>query len=567
MKKIIVAALSVVILFIAGCGSSETAGRTGRTSSLIAEKYAPQSTIAMISFSSFEKLFSLFEIDKNDVINQHLTMVDRNEIVSVLGFDPLSLSGYEKIGFDTNREFGLVLSSLHIEGEAIETSSGSFALLLPVTNKNDFIGFIRERSAVLPQMGLTYSEENDMLKIGIEGEDSVLMTIKSDGDYVAVNISMNRNENAAAFFASSEKLAATPFYKEVAGEINMGSDAVFYFDSKKFMDHNAKGLEHLSGSDDGTFDFLKNNRGSAIVADLSSPDLVVSSVGFVEKNNIMHRLNDAVDDKSVITGFEKKPALILALFFNARQYMDYILSTLPESCSANEFRRQLRSIKDTVGIDVEDEIIDQLAGSFNIGIFDAATINMMQYNLVVNFNINDREKFINTIDRFASFANMVKMSEQEISDLSGGRKVGDKTDAYSVNLGMMIAYLVIEDNKVTLSTNRNLASNILDGSRKKYIDSIEKELARNLKTHNNYIYIDFSEAYTAAKTVYSFVSAFIGGGSIFDANTDKLAANLKYLYAYSNFDGKMVKAEFIIKTGFKKPFFQSMKEEIGKLNL
>ena len=564
MKKVIITALSFVMLITVGCGSSETA-KTGQQSSVIAEKYAPQSTIAMVSFSSFENLFSLFEIDHSD-LDRQFPMLDRNMITSSLGFDPLSLSEYKRIGFDTGREFGFVVSSLHIEEGSIETSSGSFALLLPVSDNNRFMNYIRERSSFLSQSGLTFSEEGGMMKIGVEGEENILLTIGSDSEYVAVNISLNRTEDAGIFFTNSEKLAQTSFYKEVDEELNMGSDAVLYFDSKKFMDHNAKGIENLAASHGGTLDFLRNNRGSAIVADLSSPDLVVSSVGFVEKNNIMHRLNDAIDDKSVITGFEKKPALILALFFNAREYINYILSSLPES-SANEFKGQIRTIKNTVGIDVDEEIIDQLAGSFNIGIFDAATINMMQYNLVVNFNIKDREKFIGTIDRFASFANMVKMSEQEISDFSGGKRGSGKTDAYSVNLGMMIAYLIIEDDKVTLSTNRDLASNVLNKSRKKYIDSIEKEMARNLKTHNNYIYIDFSEAYTAAKTAYSVVAAFTGGGSVFDSNTDRFAQKLKYLYAYSNFDGKMVKAEFIIKTGFQKPFFQSIKEEIGKLNL
>lgn len=569
MKKLITALLAVTMLFLLSCGTSATAEKAIKESAL-AKNHAPESSILMMSFSSLNLLFSAFDVKPNSVMGEPLPEQIRSEMTETLGFNPADPAEYDKIGLDINREFGLILADLKINGNDPEMTSADIGFLLPVKKGADAFGFIKNRITSLQKEEMTVTENDGLLTVTVEGEENFSVSIKSNGDYLAFNLSINSASSADIYFNGQKHLADSPNYKEVSKEISMGSDFAFYIDSQKLMTGNAEALNTLAkhpalGSNQmGSFDMLKHNRGSGIVCDLSSPDLIITSVGFADPEHVMYKLSKAENDKSVITGIEKKPALLLAFVLNAKEYLDYILKTLPEE-SVLAFEDEIQSYKDMTGIDIRLDFINELAGSINLGIYDGGTVNLMQYNTVLNFNMKDRNKFIAIIDKVAPMANIQKMSAEAVKEMLQGKNIPDNTDVYSINLGMSFMYIVIDGNNVSICTSKELSADAIDRTNGSFLTKIDKKIADGLKNDTNYFYIDFNETYMATKNIYQFFAGMTGEENVLNEKVDGFVNKFDYLYAYGNIEGQKVSSELIIKTKFNKPFFQAIKEEITKI--
>ncbi|MBN2858342.1 MAG: hypothetical protein JXN63_08065 [Candidatus Delongbacteria bacterium] len=570
MKKLITAVLAVTMIFLISCGTAGTKEKSLKESAL-AKNYAPESSMILMSFSSLELLFSAFDVQPNSVMGEPVPENVKAEMTEALGFNPADPLEYDKIGLDIKREFGLILSDLKVNGSDPEMTSADIGFLFPVKKGADSFGYIKNRMNSLQKEGVTVTENDGLLRITVEGQENISVSVKSDGDYLAFNLSINSASTADMYFVSPKHLSDSPNYKEVAKEISMGSDFSFYLDAQKLMAGNAEALNSLAKQHPslgtgqmGSFDMLKHNRGSGIVCDLSSSDLVIRSVGFADPEHIMYKLSKAENNKSVITGIEKKPALLLAFVINAKEYLDYILKTLPEE-SVVAFENEIQSYKDMTGVDIRTDFINELAGSINLGIFDGATVNLMQYNSVLNFNMKDRNKFIAIIDKVAPMANIQKMSPEAVAEMIQGKTVPENTDLYSINLGMTFMYIVVEGNNVSICTSKELSADAVDKNNAGFISKLDKKLSEGLKNDINYFYIDFNESYLATKNIYQFFAGMSGGENVLNEKVDGFVNKFDYLYAYGNIDGQKVNSELIVKTKFSKPFFQALKEEITKL--
>ncbi|MFO7810896.1 MAG: hypothetical protein R6V47_05950 [Candidatus Delongbacteria bacterium] len=569
MKKIITVLLTLVLIFLTGCGAQNDAKKGSRTS-VIAKKYAPEHSIGLLKFSSIENLFTVFEFDPGSGLGSEMGLPEKEEFKKIIGFDPTVLSEYERIGFDTKREFGIVLTGLIIDGNEPENTSGNIGLLFPLTQNSNAYDFIKQRIASSDDKSVVMTEENGMIMIRDNTDSGVLATIKSNDDYLVLNLAVNSDETAETFFRSVGHLKDNANYKEVSKEIDLGSDIAVYFDAQEFITTNSAGLKDLSknplmGQNQiGSVEFLDFYRGMGIVSDLSATDLRISSVAFVEKDNMIHKMTRGKDNKSAILDIEKKPAVLLAFVFNAKEYLDYMLKVMPEENTA-EFEKQVQSYKNSMDIDIKEDIIYQLAGSINLGIFDAASINMMQYNTIFNFNVRDRSRFLELLEKVAPVANMKKMDSDEISGIVQDNDLSANTDMFSVNLGMSFLYVIVSDENVSVCTSRDLAADITKKDTETYLSELEKDIAEGLKNDKNYFYIDFSETYIAVKNIYQFFAGMTGSKNTLSPGVDEFVKNFEYLYAYGNVKGEAAKSEFILKTKFTKPFFISLKEEIAKI--
>ena len=569
MKKLFTAILAVTMLFLMSCGTAGTNEKAVKESAL-AKNYAPESSILMMSFSSLDLLFTAFDVKPGSLMGEPLPDQVKTEMTEVLGFNPLDPQEYDKIGLDIKREFGLILSDLKINGDEPEMTTADIGFLLPVKKGADAFGFLKNKITSIQEESVKVTENEGKLIITVVGEENISVSVKSDGDYIAFNLSINSASTADLYFTAQKHLADSPNYTEVAKEISMGSDFSFYLDAQKLMTGNSEALNILAknpvlgANQMGSFDMLKHNRGSGIVCDLSSSDLILSSVGFADPEHVMYKLSKAVNDKSVITGIEKKPAIILAFVLNAKEYLDYILKTLPEE-SVTAFDNEIQSYKNMTGVDIRMDFINELAGSINLGIFDGSTVNLMQYNTVLNFNMKDRNKFIALVDKIAPMANIQKMTPEAVSEMVQGKKTPDNTDVYSINLGMSFMYIIVEGNNVSICTSKELSSDVIDKTNTTYLSKLDKKIAEGLKNDTNYFYLDFNETYMATKNIYQFFAGMTGKENVLNEKIDGFVNKFDYIYAYGNIEGEKVNSELIIKTKFNKPFFQALKEEITKI--
>jgi len=570
MKKLLIVCMAVFLLFGTGCSKKDEVKITA--GSIIAEKYAPENSMAVLRFSSIDKLFTSLDIKPESVMGEP-TAEDRTEMIKFLGFDPLNLAEYEKIGLDTKKEFAWVLSDLIVDAAEVEKTQANIGFLVPVKDKSNAFNFIKERINANKTDDFTVSEENGMIIVKSTEYQYVSVTIKADSEYMVFDFAMNSKESADLFFTSAKHLADSPNYKEVKNSMNLNSDIGFYMDFKSIMAKNEKSLQDITynplfaQNELKSIDFLKYYRGFGVSTDLSKTDLKVEAVSFIDSANPINKIIQNVKlDKSVILGIEKKPAMLIALMANAGEYLEFYLKSAPDNVKV-EFEKSIAKIDSSWGIDFKKEIVDQLAGSINLGIFDGTSINLTQYNTVLNFNVKRPAEFIQLLEKTKQMSGIMPVEKNQYEELFQ-LKPGDDIAVYSVYMGMMPGYILIDKDRVSAVTTKDYISYIAAKKNPSFIEKMEdKEIADKLKNDQNYFYLDVAETYIATKTIYQFFAGMSGQESILDAKIDAFVNNFNYVYAGGNYAGEKASGEFIIKTKFKKPFFSALQEEITKLDL
>ncbi|MDA3886113.1 MAG: hypothetical protein PF638_11025, partial [Candidatus Delongbacteria bacterium] len=102
--KLFILVLALFVLF--GCfESKEKVEKKSFSNSQIALNYAPANSIALWKFSSIDKLFKTFAVTDSSIFGETVTSKDdMSELTGILGFNPMMLADYEKIGIDTGKE-------------------------------------------------------------------------------------------------------------------------------------------------------------------------------------------------------------------------------------------------------------------------------------------------------------------------------------------------------------------------------------------------------------------------------------------------------------------------------
>lgn len=567
MKKLFTIIAAAFLLFCIGC--SKQAEVKHSTASVIAQKFAPENSMAFLRFSSIEKLFTTFNVKPESVMGESVAE-DRSEMIKKMGFDPMNISEYDKVGFDTKREFGFVLNYFKADSSAMDASQVHFGFLVPVKNKDNAYKYIKEAIEKNKEEGLVISESNGMISITSAEENNFLATIKADSEYMIFSFSLNSQETADAFLNAPKHLADSPNYKEISESVDLASDAAFYMNFKSFFTVNEQAMTNLTmnpmfGQNElKSVEFLKSYRGFGITADLSKSDLIVNAVTFLDAGNPLNKLiENTKSDKSVILNFEKKPAVLLAIMINAGEYLNFYLNSAPEDIK-NEFDSKIAETNQSLGIDIRKDLIDQLAGSINLGIYDGANVNMMQYNTVINFNVRNSAGFIALLEKTKATTGMTLVEKSQYEQLFQIVPKNEIT-VYSIFMGMAAAYVVIENDNVSVITSKEYVSDLMNKDNPKFIEKTDKTVADKLKNDQNYLYIDFAEAYLAGKNIYQLYLGFSGAENQLDVKADNFAKNFDYLYAGGNYKGEKATAEFVVKTKFQKPFFVALMEELDKL--
>jgi hypothetical protein len=568
MKKLFTIIAAAFLFFCIGCTKQAEVKQSA--ASVIAQKYAPENSMAFLRFSSIEKLFTTFNVKPESVMGESVTE-DRSEMIKTMGFDPMNLAEYDKIGFDTKKEFGFVMSTFKADTASIDKSQANFGFFVPVKDKSNAYKYVKETLEKNKEEGVVITESNGMISITSAEEKNFLVTIKADTEYMIFSFSLNSQETAEVFLNASAHLADSPNYKEVSGSVDLASDAAFYMNFKSFFTANEQAFSTLTlnpmfGQNElKSVGFLKFYRGFGMAADLSKSDLLVNAATFIDAGNPLNKLiENTKADKSVILDFEKKPALLLAFMINASEYLNFYLNSAPEEVK-NEVESKIAETNQSLGIDIRKDLIDQLAGSINLGIYDGANVNMMQYNTVINFNVRNSKAFIALLEKTKATTGMTLVEKSQYEQLFQIVPKSENITVYSIFMGMAAAYVVIEGDNVSVLTTKDYVGDIMNKDNPKFIDKADKIVADKLKNDQNYLYVDFTEAYLAAKNIYQLYLGMSGGENQLDAKADNFAKNFDYLYAGGNYKGEKATAEFIVKTKFQKPFFVALMEEFDKL--
>ncbi|MBN2790070.1 MAG: hypothetical protein JXR69_07760, partial [Candidatus Delongbacteria bacterium] len=494
-----------------------------------------------------------------------------------IGFNPMILSDYDKIGIDTNKEFGFVLTDLvvtEIEGKNVQANIG---ILFPVKENVNAYDFFKEKIFAQKTEEFVPSEVGNIITIKSAAEEDVLVTVTHDNAFLIFNISINMNGTVKKFIDKTKKMGSTSNYTEIQSAIDLGEDIAAYVDFKELLKNNGNLLEKLNDQFNdqpsisqlglGTTEPLKFYRGMGANLDLDNSDLISKFAGFIDKNSpYLAMMLNAKKDKDVMLNFEQRPAILIALLLNFDKYIEFMLNNFPQEVK-DTYNNQLTDIKTQIGIDLDQELIKQMAGSFNFGIYDANSINMMNYNAVINFNVKDPVAFQATLGKLASVG-LTPMDDQGLIEAVGdeNKDLVKGVKGYSVSLGMAVGYVLIDGDNVSIVSGKPTMIQLLNGSAdKSFTKKLDGKIADKLKNKDNYLYLDIDESYKITKTIFGMIAGMTGTENQIDAKIDGFVKNFVYFYAQGGLDGEKSIGEYVVKTRFQKPFFLALKDEIQKM--
>ncbi len=559
MKKIFVCGLIAVVVSVI----------TFSTSCLGADNVAkllPENTEFMLKFGSVETIYKHFSVTENSVFGEPVKEIE--DIKAELGFNPLAVSDLKSNGFDTGKEFGFMINDFNYKNEKPDFN---IMLFIPVTDGQKVVDKIKSW-AKKDNPEVKFSQDGKITTIE-EKNDKFYMFTKANYLFFGGN---TKTKDAKAFAESvasgKTSLHKAKIYKEAAEKVPE-KDLFAYINVPKVM---VKFLEAIEAASDKpgnakmpdiskSMKYLKDYEGACLSVDLENNDLVINGAGNMVSGSKLHNIYKGVKfKKDIIIGIKDNPAALLSFAFNAQEYYEMILGTLPEK-ELNQFKNGLLEAKTKTGIDIEKDIIGNLAGNFNLGIYDGLSINMMNYNTVLTLSIKDEALMKNVIEK--AIASIPPEKQQMAVKI----KLGG-IDVYAISvLGMTQLYIGIKDKNLIVSVGKPMFEKAVSGKVSSGFTSAmkDKKLAKALKKEDtNLLYLDVSEIYSAVKNFTALAHKSSPGKPPVDPKIEELIGQFDYVLSSSWIKGNSAITEMTVKTNFKEPFFKGLvnvSKELQKL--
>jgi hypothetical protein len=293
---------------------------------------------------------------------------------------------------------------------------------------------------------------------------------------------------------------------------------------------------------------------AAITLDLENRDFNLGIFYLLKpKAKTLSLFKGILFNRTSILGVKKNPLLMAILGFNTENYYKYLTSMMPELISRS-LKNKFTDIKKKYKLDVEKEIIPNLGGNFNLGLYDGKTLNMFNYNALFTLTVKNRravEKAIKKITR-----TMPKEKKKSV------KIAGVNTEIYS--LGLVKLYSAFKGNQLILSLSRPVFEEAINAKKSGgFIKNIKsKKLTASMKSDLSMLYFNVDEAVLAAKNF----------GTLSKLNSLEMEEQLKkfvYLLISSKIKKNFITGNIALKTRFDDPFFIGLKkfvDEAKRLN-
>lgn len=558
MKKASMWRILTVMLLMAGLTASAQAE--------VAEM-APESTEIMIRLPGVETLFDLFSVTENSVLGQPLEDIDEAE--EELGFNPLKLAELKSRGLNVEKPFGLLIDSLELSKEAEEPSFNA-ALFLPVTDAGKAMEAVKAMiSKESPELEWTRDGDLTIFKGAGEGSTGYLLS-KADYLFIGGAPKSDAKPFMERIAKAGKGLTADKSYKEVAGQLSPDREILAYADAARVVEGNLEAIKKLSresaeetpGPDmTKNLDYLKEWTGTGAGIDFDTKDLMVDTViNVMEGAESLAVMKDVRFDKGIVMGIKDAPVLLVSFAVNARQYYDMVMASLAEE-KRQSFQQNLKGIKEGFGVDLESDIIDNLAGNLNLGIYDGMTINMANYNTLLTLNLKDGDKMKGVIE------SVIAKLPPEQQSMVVKTTIGTQ-ESYMVSLmGMTQLFLGVKENNLIVALGKPMYEKALAADMKTgfLANMSDPNLVETLKADTaSVFYLDSQETFKALKNFSAMLQQFSKDPSrpIIDEKVTNAVNQFDYLLSSSEVRGNSIFSNLMVKTNFVNPFFQGVRNVV-----
>ena len=568
-KKIIILLTISILVMLTACGTKKNPIKKGVISSL------PATTDFVASIDSIKTVFDTFSIKEDSILgNKIKNKNDFDEISKFLGINILNIKEIEKTGVDVTKLITLSMDIEKIEQikkeycwdnnlydetgkvKGTEKKCNSYdsedalvnlSIMIPIKNRSLFINKIEE--LVKKENSVSIKTEKELRTIYFkDGKKEFNGYLFPRGEYFVFTISLSgdlKTDHALKSFNSIKRLSDSKSYNIVRKKISTADGISLFFNVngfiKKHEDFFKKTLNKLPSYKSNyknmllySLDTFKGYNFFATTISLKSKDLHIKTFADVVKGSFIEKgSKNIVYNRDYVLGIKDKVLAILSFGFN----VDVVYKELKETLNKN-IEKSEKKISANLGISIYDDIISQLGGNFNFGVYDAIGINPMNHNFVSTFTIKDSKKFATTISKLTDKFNSMITSEKR-----------DNLLIYTLRTPAMInLYFTIKGNSLIFTTSKTFFDKALNVNGKGDIYSVAKK-NNFLKQLNgeNLLFLDF---YELTKVLDNF-----GIGKF-----NKFIKPFNTLSISSKYENQLFSGEFLLKTNSDKNFYQFLSD-------
>jgi hypothetical protein len=562
MRKFVVLVMTITLVFAVSCSKKERE-KTAEIKKGGITDLLPENTEFMLRFGSVETVHKYMSTSDTSMFGKPIKNIE--ELKGKLGFNPFNVEELRAHGFDPGKEFGVAVADIIVE-EKSDKPNFNGLLVIPVTDGKQAIETIK--AGIQKQSpGTKVTQEGDMTVFEeATTQTKFYLAVKNTYLFVAVNPKVDAKPFMEAVLAGKSSLTKVKTYTAAMGKIGSDKEIVAYVNLAKIAEKNLNTLKNLSKESAGakgapdisaSLNYLSDYESIGISLDLASPNLNVKSViNMVADSRSLKMLEGLQANKHAVLGVPEHPVLLFSVLMNASEYYKMMTEAMSEDAARN-LKTQLEGIKTSFGIDLENEVINNLAGNFNLGIYDGGSITMGNFNTLFTVSVKDDAVLKSVVDK------MIAKLPPEQQAMISKQKVGD-VEAYVVMAGPVQLYIGMKEKNLIIAVGKPMFEKALKGDVSSgFVANVaDKELAGKFKEDRNILYLNVAETLKAVKNFEMFLQGLTHGRGI-DQNVQDAVGKFEYVLASSRLEGTSLFADFTIKTKFTEPFFLEV-EKLSK---
>ena len=542
----------------------------------------PENAEFMLKFSSLDDVFTNLLITSTSVYDRNIRNID--EICDSLGFNPFDLEELQQQGIDTDREIGLAF--FDVASEMVTDSSRpdmNVLFFIPVRDEQKIVEAFKAAAANDPAP-VSFTQKKPFIKFDIPATGMTGYLAFKDSYLL---LAMNLNDDAEPFIKivleGSTSLAASEEYQNIISKIGSDEEIILYKNSDNYslreylplinvlpdtllsqpfakamnryyryiksILENPLGLNNMNN----VFESISASKTKGMAFDLESPDFVAKTcasrdpLAFPAKKIPYH-------NKDVALGIENMPICLFLLGGDiATWYKKFMASELEEHAS-HEQRGKLRELRNWIaysernfGIDVQEDIVDNLTGMLNFGVYNTQELSEC---VLVTINVKDEELMQDVLEK------MIMQAPHEIYSLVRETYIND-TKVYILKDSRWKICMAVYNNNFLITLGKSMIEKVMNTQVDSgFVRTIQDEMLIDKLTG------EYSVGYVNLRPngKFSLEQAFgtlqrLKNARNLPSEYWGIARSIEYILFSDNVEDTSLYEEWIIKTHFTKPFF------------
>ena len=574
MKKITLTLVILIsiMMFTISCSKKDSATKKVIMKEKMT-KFIPENTDFLFKLSSLAQIYKGFDINENSVYGKKLSPDEIEKMKKDVGFNLFSLAELKENGFATDKEFGFAVSDIKLQ-EKNETPSFNGTLIIPVTDGKKALLKIEQAltAAKDNQIKFTVSKDGNLTVITNQSDSTKLyLALKENYLFAFINPASDAKEFAKTFLAGGAALSEQKSYKEVAAKIGSGEDIFVYADLKKIVARNYETLNKLYSEElknnstplsgitpnfNMNLKYLKDYEGSGLSLSLTNSDFVLNWIMNLQKGSkVMELMKGVKYDKKTLLGMSFHPALLLSGAINFSEYYQFLITAI-SGTEKSKLDGFLAEINSSYGINLKDDIIENLDGNIDFAIFDGASFSVTNFNTMLTVGVKDTDKANEMLNKIYN-----SLSQKNQGFVR--KEVVEGVEAHVYMAVMYQIYVGVKNNTLIATVGRPmfekaLRSDVATGFYSKIEDN---SLKNSINGNNNLLYLNVDETLKAIENTSRMLGAITGTSGI-DENMKKQISQFEYMVISGKGEDNSVIGQYKLKTKFKEPFFLGLEKMI-----